>query len=309
MNLRIMFIKVFLRMGMLAFLTNFFSSCSDTRSAFKPGFLAASGYYVRHDKVYYYGGFNNASVKELVGANAKSFEVLNEVVSDRESPSMFARDDKHIYYSGELLRGADSQTFTVLGSELGKDKNHVFSRTSVLSNDPRNFVELREGFYKDTKTVFMGDRIISDDPGNFSFLEIMDGVTYWSDSKGIIANDIRFDSADVVTFSILMYGYSLDKNRVYLIEESSLKVLADIDPKSFKVLSRYYTSDAKNVYWRGKVLPQSNPETFEILSEELHCSHDGEHAYHWNNIIPGADPATFPKNKICKSCSDASIVF
>jgi len=309
MNLRITYIKIIFGMGILTFLTNFFASCSDTRSAFKPGFLAASGYYVRHGKVYYYGGFNNASVKELLGANATSFEVLNEISQGQKSTSLFARDDKRVYYAGELLRNADAQTFKVLGSELGKDNNHVFSRTSVLSNDPENFVELREGFYKDSKTVFMGDRIISDDPKNFSFLEIMDGITYWSDSKGIIANDIRIDSADFHTFWILRYGYSVDKDHVYLIEDASLKILTEIDPKTFRVLSQYYTMDENRVYWRGKVLPHSNPDSFKILNEEVHCSHDGERAYHWNNIIPNADPTKFPEDKRCKYCTDKEVVF
>jgi hypothetical protein len=308
-GLKLMWIKTSLGMGLLTFIASFFPSCSDRRSAFKPGFLAASGYYVHQDKVYFYGGFNNATAKELIGADAKSFEVLSEISDGKESVSLFARDDKHVYYSGVLLEGGDPLTFRVLSSELAKDKNLVFFRTFVLSRDPGNFAKIRDGFYKDSRHAFMADRIISDDPGNFSFLETMDGITYWMDSHGIIANDIRIDSADVNTFWILRYGYSADKDHVYMIEDASLKVLAGIDPKTFRVVSRYYTMDASRVYWRGKVLPDSDPENFKILNEEVHCSHDGKRAYHWNNIILNVDPSEFPEDKQCKYCTEKKVVF
>lgn len=296
-------------MGLLTFLTNIFSSCSDGKSTFKPGLLAPSGYYVHNDKVYYYGGFNNASIKELPGADAKSFTVLNEISPDREFASLFARDDTQVYYSGEVLENVDPQTFEVLGSELGKDKDRVFSRTSVLSEDPENFVALKDGFYKDSKAVFRNDRIVSNDPMHFNFLKTEDGITYCSDSKGIIANNIRIDSADVSTFKALRYGYSVDKKHVYLIEDATLRMLTGIDPSTFRVLSLYYSADANRVFWRGKELPKTDPSTFKIINEEVHCTHDAERAYHWNNIIPDVDPATFPKDKPCKYCTDRKVVF
>lgn len=295
-------------MGLLGFFSNLFS-CSDSKSGFKPGLLTARGYYVKNGKAYWYGGFSNASLYELTSADAEKFEVYTKRFPGYESASDFAGDDKVVYYEGGLIKGADPRTFQLLGGGLSKDAHHVFSRYSVVSNDAANFARIDGGLFRDSKHVYRGDHVISDDPENIKYLGEFGNIKYFTDSHGVIANDIRIDSVNVESFKPMGHGYSADNSQVFLIYETRLEKVANADAKSFQVISPFYTKDRSSVFWRGRKLPDANPNAFKIISEEHHCSCDDKRVYHHNKIVPNADPAKFPAGKKYKYCNDSEIVF
>ncbi|SKB84724.1 DKNYY domain-containing protein [Dyadobacter psychrophilus] len=297
-----------LLMGLLGFFSNLLS-CSDQKSGFKPGLLTARGYYVKNGKAYWYGGFSNASLYELTSANADKFVVFDKRFPGYESASEYAGDDKVVYYEGWLIKRADSQTFQILEGSLSKDAKHVFSKWSILSDDAQHFTKVEGGLYKDRKHVYRGGYIVSDDPDNLKFIGEFGYIKYFSDSKGIIANDIRIDSVDVNSFKPLQHGYAVDKSQAFILQDARLERIKNVDTRSFDVLTRYYTRDKSSVFWRGEKLTDANPGTFKIISEEHHCSCDDKRVYHQHKIIPNADPARFPVGKKYKYCNDSEIVF
>ena len=57
------------------------------------------------------------SIYEVKGINKDKVEVLND---------WFIKDDKNIYFKGEILEGVDYNTFEVLPNGEGKDKNRSY---------------------------------------------------------------------------------------------------------------------------------------------------------------------------------------
>jgi len=57
------------------------------------------------------------SIYEVNGINKDKVEVMND---------WFIKDDKNIYFKGEILEGADYNTFEVLPNGNGKDKNRSY---------------------------------------------------------------------------------------------------------------------------------------------------------------------------------------
>ena len=57
------------------------------------------------------------SIYEINGINKDKVEVLND---------WFIKDDKNIYFKGEILEGADYNTFELLPNGEGKDKNRSY---------------------------------------------------------------------------------------------------------------------------------------------------------------------------------------
>ncbi|MCF0050765.1 DKNYY domain-containing protein [Dyadobacter sp. LJ53] len=300
--------RIFLLMGLLGFLSNLFS-CSDGKSKFKPGILTPSGYYVKNGKAYWYGGFSNAELIELTSANAATFAPLSKKYPTVEFASSYASDGKNVYLNGRRINDADGQTFEVLGFGWGKDARNVYSWYSVVSDDAEHYADAKGGLQKDSKHVYSGDRIVSDDPESLKYIGTVGGRSYHSDSRGIMAGEIRIDSADVATFKPLEHGYSVDQSQVFLIEATKLEIVRAADAKTFQVMSEFYTKDALNVFWRGEKLPGVNAGAFKIISEEHHCSCDDERVYHHYKIIPNADPAKFPVGKRLKYCNDSEILF
>ena len=57
------------------------------------------------------------SIYEVKGINKDKVEVMNK---------WFIKDDKNIYFKGEILESADYNTFEVLQNGNGKDKNRSY---------------------------------------------------------------------------------------------------------------------------------------------------------------------------------------
>lgn len=300
--------RIVLLMGLLGFFSNLFS-CADNKSGFKPGILTASGYYVKNGKAYWYGGFGNAELIELTSANAATFVTLDKKFPNVEFASSYATDRKNVYFNGGRIKEADGQTFEVLGYGWGKDARNVYSWYAIVSDDAEHYTDAKGGLHKDSKHVYSDDRIISDDPESLKFIGTFGNRSYHSDSRGILAGEIRIDSADIATFKPLAHGYSVDKSQVFLIETTQLETVKDADAQTFRVMSEFYTKDAARVFWRGEKLPDANPGAFKIISEEHHCGCDDKRVYHKHKIVPNADPAKFPVGKKFKYCNDSEIVF
>src|SRR5688572_15762429 len=96
-------------MGLITLLFNLFS-CQGSSSSFKPGILSKAGYYIQNGKVYYYGGFGNATVIALENAVAAQFETLEKRFPEQPFAHLYATDGNQVYFEGKLINGADGKT-------------------------------------------------------------------------------------------------------------------------------------------------------------------------------------------------------
>lgn len=100
----------------------------------KNTFLNVGGsYYKDKNNVYHYNKFGQYNL--IKDASTESFEVYNTTI--------YAKDKGHVFYNGEIIKGADYETFETISYDIdgkdigffGKDKNSYFKGKSVMTED------------------------------------------------------------------------------------------------------------------------------------------------------------------------------
>jgi hypothetical protein len=256
---------------------------------------------VKRSKVWYHAGYGIASPVEIAGADPKTFRVLG----DMEPRTFYALDQFRVYYCGKVMPGANPATFRRLRNTWSADASQVYYQGYVISKDATGFRMMDEFVGKDRQRVYWSGHVISHEAPHCRYVGHSGAVAYHKDRSRVFANGQAIPGADPASFRVLSHAYSRDARSVFQLT----KKVAGAQAKSFQVLTRFYSRDASQVFWDGKLIPGANPETFVILSVDSHCSHDGRRTYHWNNVIRGVDPATFPKGKKCRSCWSDKILF
>lgn len=90
----------------------------------------------------------------------------------------------------------------------------------------------------------------------------------------------------------MWFGYKIKDNHAYFSGEK----IKEIDTKTLKVLwteiyNKHYAKDISNVYFQGKIIKNSDIQTFEVL-EEFHAK-DKDNIYYKSSEIEEIDYVTF----------------
>ncbi|MFZ6656647.1 DKNYY domain-containing protein [Undibacterium sp. TJN19] len=232
--------------------------------------IPSSGYFVKEDKVYYYG-------KTIGGAQAASFKVIGKQYQQ------YATDEKHVYFNGKLIDVADPASFTGIshpksqpedeGNPLfWKDKTHVYIEGHTLSGArPAEFRHLGGRYGSDSQQVYYGWQALEGaDPASFQLLN----PNMAKDDKLVFVLDKACKlNAPASQFRLLtdqdLAVYATDGQHVYAVffgAEDPLQLVVDADPASFSLLERAYVKDNKRVYYRDSSLRKM------ILLEAAHAA-------------------------------------
>jgi len=200
-----------------------------------------SGYVINGTTVYY-GTLTSIPTTTIEGVDIASLGIVQNNYdggNKHGGPTYrYAKDKNHVYYQGNILSGADPETFrptefkrTSESWPYTKDKNHVYYENTGLTNaDPNTFETLSNsiGYSRDASHIYYTNR------------EVM--------------------GADLATFTIIgdlkknWYGYfpyGEDKNHIYYEDV----IINGIDRESFKPLDAWYSKDKNGVYSKGKLDP------------------------------------------------------
>ena len=263
-------------------------------------YWAEGSYYKKGNEVYYspkYGEF------ELVkGVNVKSFRCEDGI----------AKDDNSIYYLGKKVEKVNHSSFKSIGKLYCSDNEKVYFKNRY--NESSSLTEVVKG-----------------QPKNFQL--IGDSTSYYGkDDSTVYYYGKALKNADPVSFIILEYGYSHDKNNAYyngeiieglkgkdfkIIKEALMgsdgmvlcngnKKIENSDAITFKVIECGYSKDKSNVYLNGSVLKGVDSESFEILSWGY--TKDKNAVYCDLKLIAGAKPSSF-KVLARKHAKDAENIF
>ena len=134
--------------------------------------------------------------KLLRGCNRREVEIFDLI------ESYWARCGENIYHAGELVEGADAESFTPLNSWLARDKLQFFDRTEVVNTtaDASSFQRIDGGYYRDHHRIFyLPDSTIYEvqgaDPETFEVIyEITEVIT--DDNTDDNTDHIRSDARD-----------------------------------------------------------------------------------------------------------------
>ncbi len=225
--------------------------------------------YITEGKEVYYGipGYKEGLVK-LEKVNADKFTGINPY---------FGKDDKNVYYQGNVIKGSDPATFQFLGGV----------RTLIGAT----------GYSKDKRNVYyLGDIILNADSASFALLDKVEG--YGKDNKNVYFMGKRLDYADSASFKTIGNGYTSDKDGIYYNTEK----ITDADPEDYILEGHYLLSNGKVFY--GKEKTNYDRDTFKVMEEFYDgntCGSsyvyamvkDKSSVYLKDEGIKGIDPETF----------------
>ena len=98
------------------------------------------------------------------------------------------------------------------------------------------------------------------------------------------------------SFTHLGEGYWRDADAIYCEYETSLRPLKGSDAATFRHLGEGYAADSDTVFFDGKPLKGSDPQTWREAAGEAGkhgFSHDAKHVYYCERKLPRADAATW----------------
>ncbi|MDR2882839.1 MAG: DKNYY domain-containing protein [Alistipes sp.] len=253
-------------------------------------------YVTRGGKVYFrdFSDGSNPFVKantEVVGTDRRTFKVFKTSSNFMEG-RRWAMDKNRVYHSGDVVAGADVDTFLPIDSHYAVDKNHVFAYNKIFEGaDPATFHVLDDDYALDADSVWFRDEAL----------------------VGTIAG------ADSETFEILGYLYAKDKNAVYykgtvlpeVSDPATFRLLGEPERESRTVADFFRdvaaTEDSwhewacdKDYYYRdGRRVEGADRATFTFFDDngKTDYAKDRAHVFYCGHprpfLIEGADVETF----------------
>ncbi len=251
--------------------------------------IATAGYSVTASSAYY-------NAKAIEQAEPESFAVLasSDVFNYRAE---YARDKQYVFYCGEILTGADPESFQPFeSSQTGfwQDQTHIYYGGEVLPGaKPTGFKILEEhteySVYEDatsSQVYHYGKLIASADAQSLTVFNY-----YLSKDKQAIyyGTEQILPQADVASFEMLPNEdrYARDKHAVYDMAGKDSAAIVDADPASIQVLQRGYIKDQQHVYYRDgiashKVLDaDANSFVVTAYDEASQSEAKDKHHYYW----------------------------
>jgi hypothetical protein len=198
--------------------------------------------------------------KEVIGADASTFEILNPVNPLPVSPCpaecpISAKDKNAVYVMGIRFTEPDPKTFRYLGSIFFSDDKHVYFTALALRSQA-------------TPAVSHLHVLQELDPKTFH-----EEGSYWQDDKTIVVDIVHHVNIRKADFLNYGAGYVGDGKHIYTTGcyTSGLLVM-QADPKSFKGLDSSYATDHQNAYWCGlKVSGNPDLATFHLDDHHNAC--------------------------------------
>jgi hypothetical protein len=223
----------------------------------------------------------------VFGADSATFEVLGD--------GAFARDKEQVYYEYYPIEGADPKTFTLLPYAYAKDKNHVYDfYHHVIGADPNTFEVVGFMDAKDRYHTYYQDMMLSGKGGDSATLEKItyaNDDNYTRDNKNVYYVGNLVPDANTNTFEALSFsGYAKDGNLVFYRTET----IIGADPATFEVIGlSKYAKDKSNVYYETNPLKAADPSTFHVVpSYNSEMAKDQSYVYYVGHLT-SADADTF----------------
>lgn len=181
-------------------------------------------------------------IVRLVGAHRENFEVLS---------GMYAKDKDSIYYWGEVVKGADVNTFRVVDG-IAKDKDSVFFLEKKISGaDPETFFMIGNDYGGDRNTVYKrGQKIEGVDPETFIVLN-----DYYAKDKNFgYFEGVVIQNSDGGSFTI--FAEKEGETTLFEYEEEGGRMVTAITSK------QVFAKDKKYVYHLGEIIQGVIPDSF-----------------------------------------------
>jgi hypothetical protein len=262
-------------------------------------------YLIKENRVYY-GAANQEGSKEP--ATLTEIDASSAIILD----SVFAKDERNVFYEGIKIPFADPKTFNVLNEHYGKDALTVYYKGREVTPRPNveQFTVLDDTVGRDNTYLYVHDKRATfiEDPSSFTAYQgyvAYDGKIFcvqpWIQYSGCIVEsslspDIELKGANKSTFQTFASEYDIywakDNRSVYRCGHK----VKGADPQSFRVISRYLARDKTGYYLIGlrphrigRVSPDEEPVFHD---KDLNIVSIGNTFIYRDTMIREVDPTT-----------------
>ena len=215
---------------------------------------------------------------------------------------------------GKTPLNADAESFEVLNSQIGKDRNHAYYKWHSI---PSSKIDLKSfdasyadwmyhiGLDKD-HVYSLGDDVIDGewqlvmnviegaDPNSFRQLDI-----YWSKDNSNHFYDHKMIPVAYESFEVINDTFAKDKDSVYLYYQGRFETI-DAGTEQFEKMDRYYARDSEAIYYflsyvKGeqveqlKKIPFKSYKSVEIRKEDYLLV--DEQVFYRGILVEGANRA------------------
>ena len=270
-----------------------------------------SFYYIVDTMIWYKDSVNNHVLRKYLLKN-------EDISSFKDIGAGYGRDKDRVYYKGRVVDGADPESFShslVLkdndSTEFARDHKHLFLWGKIMKNgDYKSLRKLLYPYYCDDKQIYYyPDGLIVENANPDDFREI--GYPYYSSRGNVYINGKKIQEADTASFFVIDYRYSKDKYHVYY----NGRVIEGADPMSFVLMITpyedyrrdgivdsfkydmystciFYAKDKKSVFYEDKMIEGADGASFRIVARNLLCDSFALFGYNGRKICD-IDVASF----------------
>ena len=257
--------------------------------------------------------------RNVEGANPRTFVTPDNNNSLDVSYSIVLAHDDHDYYCGvHPLHVADMASFKQKGSSWAIDSLHVYylgvgqiGKSKVPIGDYHTFRALNNSYAADDKCVYFQNKVVEGaDPE--SFVALKEGYHYGQDKNCIYyqARATSIKDLNALKHKDIEYGlgnaFHSDGTTVYNPELMPMPDGTDFATIHRVEPYRDWYADKRRVYYKNRLLPEANPQTFKILplhyvskdyasnnNKDDNYSCDGNHVYYRDSLMSRVDIASF----------------
>ena len=269
-------------------------------------FEVLENYYARDkNAVYLYG-------KKLIGVDSEEFKVLDD--------SLFAKNNTKVLYAGEVLTGADADSFSILNPVYAVDSENLYYHEYLIAPLKDQDISLyrNDAFLSMGAMLFYSGRLIRDDFDSKSF-KIFSEKYFFANGKVYFyyfdpVTELR--DSDAGSFSTVGDYYAKDKNNSYYgstlilnmppyklrpsrfepsykyrdlrVDDSSKYIVPVSDTEE---IAEGYLSYAGGVYHYLSLINEADVASFSVLTNRY--SKDKNHIFYMTNAIKGVDIDSF----------------
>ena len=188
--------------------------------------------------------------------------------------------------------GYDPSTYKRLNELYTFDVNHVYYRYNnsykILEGaDPSTFKALSVDYAADMHHVWFHRNMIEGaDPATFVLPDgdiLSLGFALAHDAHDYYMGEEPLHVANMGSFRLIDSHWALDSLQVYylgIVSNPYNRAVSAGDYRTFKVLNEFYAVDSKCVYYKNNIVEGADPASFAVLKGEDHYGEDKHHVYY-----------------------------
>ena len=197
-----------------------------------------------------------------------------------------------ISFSESKPEGYDPSTYKRLNELYTFDVNHVYYRFNssykILEGaDPSTFKALSVDYAADMHHVWFHYNMIEGaDPATFVLPDgdiLSLGCALAHDAHDYYMGEVPLHVANMGSFRLIDSNWALDSLQVYylgIVGNSYHRAVSAGDYRTFKVLNEFYAVDSKCVYYKNNIVEGADPASFAVLKGEDDYGQDKHHVYY-----------------------------